>query len=164
MKVYVGREMTVSETVLRGNGTSHEGMNRGLANSPKSPTSPTSPTASADGSWTEMQQNEDEVIRRARRSQLAKVNRHLNFAEGIQVHRLLGVPVPSTLLNPIARSESTVSQGRADEISFMSFEDAPTPSGATTSFGWKSKLRSSDRKAKEIGSTSFMDMREPRNR
>nr|XP_019044812.1 hypothetical protein I302_06726 [Kwoniella bestiolae CBS 10118]OCF23742.1 hypothetical protein I302_06726 [Kwoniella bestiolae CBS 10118] len=184
LKVYESRSLQESHTISRGNSfnNSQGGVNRS-SSSPEDDknkdkekgksqaSSPTTPaTATTTGSsWPADENDEEEMIRRNRRQQLAKL------------HRLLGAPIPPELLNPnnptspsfntttfnfptqgltIGRSPSPSQQ------SYISFED-PTPTK------WSSRLKVPLRKKGSSTSTStlvvaddqsFIDLSESRSK
>ncbi|KAL7422428.1 hypothetical protein Q5752_003076 [Cryptotrichosporon argae] len=135
IKVYVAREMRVSETTV--------------AMKPAAlAASPMSPAESVEQEWG-VDEAEDEGSRRTRRMQLTKL------------HRLLGVPIPAALVGPSSQEDlrdrsvhssmsgsymaplsgagPTYRPGTPDS-SFMSFDDTR---GATHPTKWASKIRQS---------------------
>ncbi|KAK4685630.1 hypothetical protein P7C73_g4512, partial [Tremellales sp. Uapishka_1] len=124
--IHVERELRVAETAQthRPRRSDRNAPMRGDA----SPVSPLSPAS--------IEMDEDEVSRRARRLQLAKL------------HRLLGVPIPSSLVKTTPSQEALPLPHPADRPaspssrSFISFDEPVyTAQKAATANTWSSKLR-----------------------
>ncbi|ODN90799.1 hypothetical protein L198_06116 [Cryptococcus wingfieldii CBS 7118] len=165
LKVYVSRQMRVTETVSRGTSSS-VGVNREQV----PPTSPMSPmSANTTSSWESQlreESGESEAVKKGRRVQLAKL------------HRLLGVPIPPELVShtraptptpapdPGDKSRSSISSTSSRQtdspplegLSFLSLDDSPnhTSGGGGRGKGNKwNKLKGLHRKmASRSGSPS----------
>ncbi|WWD02271.1 hypothetical protein V865_000310 [Kwoniella europaea PYCC6329] len=188
LKVYVSRSLQESHTISRGNSfnDSHRtGVNRSSLDnhSPpdknknqsqaSSPTTPATATTTTSSSWPTDERDEEELIRKNRRQQLAKL------------HRLLGAPIPPELLNPnnptspsfnstfnlpLPLGLGMIRSPSPSQQSYISFEDTPTPSK------WSSRLKvplnSSSFKKKANSSSvqlvaddqSFIDLSESRSK
>ncbi|WWC93470.1 hypothetical protein V866_000305 [Kwoniella sp. B9012] len=188
LKVYVSRSLQESHTISRGNSfnDSHRtGVNRSSADNhtppdknknqsqTSSPTTPATATTTTSSSWLPDERDEEELIRRNRRQQLAKL------------HRLLGAPIPPELLNPNNPTSPSFNSAFSlpppvglgkyrspspSQQSYISFEDTPTPSK------WSSRLKvplnSSSFKKKASSSSvqlvaddqSFIDLSESRSK
>jgi len=122
---------------------------------------PASLTAKLQEFWLDDSPVEDEATRRARRHQNAKVREYRLTELTIQLHRLLGVPIPPALVSPPIQDASRSST--PNDKSFFAFDEGPGRPGEDVSAGRVSKLRLRDKK-KSTESSSFMDMRDFRRR
>ncbi|WVQ80163.1 hypothetical protein IAT38_002268 [Cryptococcus sp. DSM 104549] len=160
LRVYVSRQMRVTQTISRGSSGNLPGLplqsvnredNGGKGSTGSGESELVSPVSAKSGSTVE-EVERDEETRRNRRQQLAKL------------HRLLGAPIPPELLNPTVIEQSSTpypSSSRTQtptpmartpspsEQSFMTF-DEPSTSGTK----WSTKLKSLNARRKAMGSSA----------